>query len=94
MRKLLFSILLVVGCASAEIDEFDKPVAFENREFWISSKVSGLEFPYRECAKKGMLGRCKEIAFKVDTYDFTDPAVREKFKSAGVVCKVKEKILP
>lgn len=94
MKKLPFLLLIVSlsGCAFAEMDQYDNPIALENRTLYISDKVPGFEHPYWECTKKRpILGGCAKKELRVDYYDLTDPKVKEKLKNMGFVAVVREK---
>ena len=46
-----------------------------------------------ECTKK-LLGFCRKWEVRVDYYDLTDVAVRDKLINMGFVGRVREKLIP
>lgn len=92
MHKWILIALCVgmTSCASMPVP----PPALENRSLRISQTIAGFEYQYEVCVKPGILGRCREIKLVKDTYDLTDPAVRQHLIDKDFVAKVREKILP
>lgn len=84
-------IILFVGCASLAIT--DQPPALENRTLRISDKVPGFEYQWRECSKK-FFGSCRKWELKIEYYDLTDIAVRNKLSAMGFVGRVRDKVIP
>lgn len=86
--------LIVVACASLGERDPELPPALENRTLKISSKVTGFEYQWRECTKRGLFGRCQKIEMRTELYDLSDAAVREKLINMGFVARVRDKVLP
>lgn len=86
---ITFGAFITIGCASTEIII----PSLERRTLDISRDFPGFVYRYQECKKK-FLGMCTKWEQKVDTYDLTDPVVRNRFADMGFVAKVREKIGP
>lgn len=86
----LFLIISTLSCASSPIQS---PPSLENRTLRISEKVPGFEYQWRECAKK-FLGMCTKWEMRVEYYDLTDIAVRQKLIAMGFVARIRENVTP
>jgi hypothetical protein len=71
----------------------NSPPTLSRRKLDISAKIPGLEYYWQECTKK-FLGSCRKWETKIEYYDLTDPAVRQKLIDMGFVAKVRENWLP
>lgn len=88
---MLFLTLSNSGCASLPLPS---PPTLENRSLRISKDFAGFEYQYEVCVKHGLFGNCRESKWVKDTYDLTDPAMRQRLIDMGFVAKVREKITP
>lgn len=86
----LFLITWNLSCASQPLH---LPPTLEQRTLRISEKVPGFEYQWRECTKS-FLGICRNWEMKVEYYDLTVPAVRDKLINMGFVARVRDKVLP
>lgn len=86
---LLCLIVFVMGCATG----VTSLLRLQDRELLIHPDKIGLAYPHKvkECVYKSSrfkwLGtKCKMVQ-KMDFYDFTDKATRDKLINAGFTCK-------
>lgn len=82
---IVFLFVAAVGCASIEV----VIPSLERRSLDISREFPGFVYRYRECTKKGIFG-CRKWETRVDKYDLTDPATRNKLADMGFIAKVRE----
>lgn len=90
MRTLVLACLLfALGCATGA----SGLMRLQDRELLIHPDKPGLAYPHKveECKYKSSrfkwLGKkCKKVQ-KMDFYDFTDKAIRQKLIDSGFSCK-------
>lgn len=82
---VIFLFITAVGCASIDV----VIPSLERRSLDISREFPGFVYRYRECTKK-FLGMCRKWENRVDKYDLTDAATRNKLADMGFIAKVRE----
>ena len=92
MKPLLaFTVLSLNACASLPAANLP---ALENRTLLISQTVPGFYYQWKECAKKGLFGACREEHMVTEQYDLRDPETVKKLRDMGFRATSERRIKP
>lgn len=84
IATMLFSITCGQSCASLQMPS---PPRLENRTHDVALDFPGFIYQYKVCVTR-ILGICAKEEMKHENVDWTDPAVRRRFKDMGFVLTV------